>query len=842
MWLPESRRRINRLGDYWNSLASGASADRNLDAEQLDIELRDTIDQVRSLHRRRRPDPVFAANLERTLMNAFVTTPADLAATPKSRNTTAWVPPGQTRRSRSAPVRPSWIAIGVTAIALTLFLLYTLWPSGDQPVIIAPDTTETPAATSVATPEATAPAVTMYRGNNERTGEMPGPAPSGVPGVLWRVQANDQVASAVTVANGIAYVGSNDGVVRAIDIATGDEIWTVETAANAESPFSIVDGSTVFVAGGDGTVRGLDAATGSEIWRSDPVLDISNQITLDDESVYVAGHGTVYYALSKEDGSVRWTTNLSGAAQSRGAVLLDGAIYFGADDGKTYSLDAATGAIKWSLDSGLPVVKTVASVDGVIFVPAVNDETLESALIAIDAETGTELWRYAVTTGGLSAGTPYEDLVLVGTNNGELLALDRATGILDWKVATGSQMAIGAGPSIVDGVAYFGSNDSSLYAVDLSTQSPTWSVALDGEMNMSPAIIGGVIYVGTWNGSIYALGDDGAPISAPGTPEASSVAIASASLAPNLQGTPTPEFAATMLWKVDAAAPGLVRPGPVSIAPDGKIWVADGSSTFKIFAPDGTFVESWGVAGSNNGEFNLCRPNGDTFGSVLFNSDGSFFVFDAGNHRIQAFDKDRGFVQTFGILGDGPGEFGEMLAVVFDPTGNLAVLDDSRGEIQTFSQSGEFLSSVSLESDESGVQGMNSMAIDGQGNVYVSYGEPNRIVKYDPSGKIVMTIAPVTGRGRFGDYALYLGIDAAGNIYSGEYEHNPRIVVFTPDGEYLAEFGTFSEGDASFMVPWGFTLDHSGNIYVADFVAHKLMKFQLNPPLWPLDTAATPTT
>ena len=91
------------------------------------------------------------------------------------------------------------------------------------------------------------------------------------------------------------------------------------------------------------------------------------------------------------------------------------------------------------------------------------------------------------------------------------------------------------------------------------------------------------------------------------------------------------------------------RLGAPEIAPDGRIWAPSSASTdvFWILTPSGKFIESWGSPGSRDGQFDFVarsrRPRWD--GAIAFAPDGSFWVADTGNHRVQHFDKDRRFLE-----------------------------------------------------------------------------------------------------------------------------------------------------------------------------------------------------
>src|SRR5437660_1329814 len=73
----------------------------------------------------------------------------------------------------------------------------------------------------------------------------------------------------------------------------------------------------------------------------------------------------------------------------------------------------------------------------------------------------------------------------------------------DWSYATGGN--IYTSPAVVNGIAYVGSEDNSLYALDATTGAFIWSYATQGVIDSSPAVVNGIIYVGSDDHKLYAL-------------------------------------------------------------------------------------------------------------------------------------------------------------------------------------------------------------------------------------------------------------------------------------------------------------------------------------------------
>jgi DNA-binding beta-propeller fold protein YncE len=232
------------------------------------------------------------------------------------------------------------------------------------------------------------------------------------------------------------------------------------------------------------------------------------------------------------------------------------------------------------------------------------------------------------------------------------------------------------------------------------------------------------------------------------------------------------------------------------------------------------------------------RANGDPFNAIAFAPDGSFYVLDPGNRRVQAFAADRTFLRSIGGPGRNPGQFLNPIDVAIDPVGNLAVLDEARGDIQTFAADGTVVAIIPLQSTGGGAYEMNSFIIDAEGNFYVAElsedsAKARVVEKFDPEGNLLLQFGVEPGQGQLIDHPGGIAVDAAGNVYVTEFEANPRVVVFTSKGEYLTEFGGPGSAAFEFMSPGDVMLDGQGNLYVTDGFENQLVKLRLPQSLAP---------
>jgi hypothetical protein len=88
-------------------------------------------------------------------------------------------------------------------------------------------------------------------------------------------------------------------------------------------------------------------------------------------------------------------------------------------------------------------------------------------------------------------------------------------------------------------------------------------------------------------------------------------------------------------------------------------------------------LHAWGSAGNGPGQFHL--PSGTAVAA-----DGTVYVADRNNHRIQAFDAAGAFLRTWGTEGTGVGQFRSPLGVAVAPDGMVYVADVRNHRIQAF--------------------------------------------------------------------------------------------------------------------------------------------------------------
>jgi outer membrane protein assembly factor BamB len=194
----------------------------------------------------------------------------------------------------------------------------------------------------------------------------------------------------------------------------------------------------------------------------------------------------------------------------------DDLLYVGLGEGRLLAVSVQDFAQAWGFppqgQRALGVVYSAPLVTRDAVYLAVSNGPKTGRLYAIQKDGGAQDWLFPPSgfphPVGALVGRPVAagDLLLIGSSDGILYALDRKNGDLRWEFATADR--IWSTPTAVDDVAYFGSLDHGVYAVSVADGKLLWRFPADGAITGTPLVARGRVYIGSLARTFYALDAD----------------------------------------------------------------------------------------------------------------------------------------------------------------------------------------------------------------------------------------------------------------------------------------------------------------------------------------------
>lgn len=288
---------------------------------------------------------------------------------------------------------------------------------------------------------------------------------------------------------GFLYVGTDDGVLLALDAQTGEEVWRYATLGSILEPPVVVDlpgaakpTSLVVFSNEADQVYALDAVTGAFKWQYK--AETPDEYTLRGHAGVLVAGGLVYtgfssgtmVALRVDTGSVAWLTSLKGEGDRfidvDATPALDGdTIYVASSSGGVWALDAATGLVRWRSPLTSPVAGGGGDAGAIGGLTLAGDRiyvgVAELGIYALDLG-GNVIWRQGARGGGEPGELVVSgDYLVYALADAGLFVADRHSGKVLQYFDPGD--GVSARPVISpDDRMYVMSNRGILYSMDLA--------------------------------------------------------------------------------------------------------------------------------------------------------------------------------------------------------------------------------------------------------------------------------------------------------------------------------------------------------------------------------------
>lgn len=178
---------------------------------------------------------------------------------------------------------------------------------------------------------------------------------------------------------------------------------------------------------------------------------------------------------------------------------------------------------------------------------------------------------------------------------------------------------------------------------------------------------------------------------------------------------------------------------------------------------------------------------------------------------------------VWGRRGISDGRLQKPRGMTIDSQDRLYIVDMT-ARIQVFDIDGNFLHGWQTPKWEKGKP--TGISIDRRGNVVVPDTHYFRVLFYSPQGELLDIWGGQEGNGP-GEFGFVTDVvqDSQGNYYVSEYGGYDRIQKFSPEGEFLLQWGSHGSAAGRFSRPQAMAVDEHDRIWVADACNHRLQVF-----------------
>jgi len=232
------------------------------------------------------------------------------------------------------------------------------------------------------------------------------------------------------------------------------------------------------------------------VWTFKCEDEIRGSATIEASTVYIGAYDNNLYAIDASKGQFRWKHAVDGGVISK-PLFANGVLYFGSEDGKFYAIQASSGKTIWDYPTDGPIRCSPKIAEGHVFIGSDDYH-----FYALNMSTYQKSW--SIHLEGAVRSTPFltNDMIYFGTEGNEFICADYR-GQVKWKFW--AKRPITSSPIVSEGIVYFASVDSNLYALDARTGWVIWRFRMGKGSVTSPVCVEGNVIIGSADGFLYCI-------------------------------------------------------------------------------------------------------------------------------------------------------------------------------------------------------------------------------------------------------------------------------------------------------------------------------------------------
>jgi outer membrane protein assembly factor BamB len=250
------------------------------------------------------------------------------------------------------------------------------------------------------------------------------------------------------------------------------------------------------------------------LWRIDAHDTLEYPPTVGYGRVYLAQQKGLFFALDAKTGKPDWKKDLDRCAASSPTIGKE--VVYQAYMHQVECLQDQAGAdgflVAWDADTGRELWRFRSK--PIESSPLLKGKRLflgswDGGVYAINAETGKRIWRFGADDQVNTSAAYWKGRIYIGSDGGTLYSLSAKTGKLLWSAQSqsrfGSREFWYATPTVAYGRVYIGNTDGTMYVYGAKSGKLLWARPLGSYIYGAAAVYERKVFVGTYDGKFYAL-------------------------------------------------------------------------------------------------------------------------------------------------------------------------------------------------------------------------------------------------------------------------------------------------------------------------------------------------
>jgi len=325
----------------------------------------------------------------------------------------------------------------------------------------------------------------------------------------------ERASAALDPSRDRVYVGSTAGVLYAFK-ADGREVYRVALGGAIESaPALDSHENELFVGTEQGKVVALRAIDGSIRWEAEVGAAIRQPPVALEDAIYVVTDRDQVVALDRSDGASLWRIERARPsgftiAGRAGLVVHEGRLITAFSDGTVMSIDPSDGQAHWLVETAVDVPRRDGEATRILDVdttPVVVGDTVyvgsfSAGLYAIDAQSGSVVWRDAELSGAVGLAYANESLIVASAEHG-LICLREGNREERWRRR--AERGAMTPPVVSDGLLLVGESEGSFLGLDIRQGREVARLDAGNGFAASAAVAAGRGFVLSNGGTLYAF-------------------------------------------------------------------------------------------------------------------------------------------------------------------------------------------------------------------------------------------------------------------------------------------------------------------------------------------------